>query len=107
MKCKECGNDLVRVEVAVEDADSKVISLQCPACGYMEFEEKSSNKIIDGLKSKRIQMKDVEEKIVKMNDQQVGIYFDRETAERLSLKPGKTVRLSFPSKNKIIVNLDR
>jgi len=40
-----------------------------------------------------------------MNDQQAGIYFDRETAERLSLKPSKTVRLSFPSKNKTIVNL--
>jgi len=59
MKCRECGNDLVRVEVAVEDADSKAISLQCPACGYMEFEEESSNKIINELKPKRIQMKDV------------------------------------------------
>ena len=64
MKCRECGNDLVRVEVAVEGADSKAISLQCPACGYMEFEEESSNKIINELKSKRIQMKDVEENIV-------------------------------------------
>ncbi len=52
-KCLECGSELVRVEVSVDDADSRAVSWQCESYGHFEFEEESSNKVVNELKSKQ------------------------------------------------------
>jgi len=53
MKCPNCNSDLRKVNVKVWGAKSKTISFQCPKCTYVEFEEKSSKKVLDELRSKK------------------------------------------------------
>lgn len=40
------------VEVKVEDAKSKAKAYDCPKCGNLEFDEKSSRKIVEELRQK-------------------------------------------------------
>lgn len=106
-ECPDCGEEMVFVEVAVEDADSKVISYQCPSCGHFEFDQESSRKAVSELKDKhKKSRKEVEERIVKFTDNKLGIYLDAETVKSLNLMPGTKIWLSFPSKKRIVVRID-
>ena len=41
MKCPKCNSNLKKVEVTIEDIESKVWSNQCPKCDFFEFEKKT------------------------------------------------------------------
>ncbi len=50
MKCPQCGAGLKSVQVKVAGAKSRASSLQCPKCGYFEFEQASSLKVLEELR---------------------------------------------------------
>ena len=46
-KCPKCKVLLKKVEVRVHGAQNKATSYQCPKCDYFEFEQNSSQKVIE------------------------------------------------------------
>ncbi len=103
-KCPECGNLMKQVEVAVEDAENKIQSLQCPKCGYFEFDKKTGMNVVKELEEKEQALK-IKQKIVKLSHKRLGMYFNKHIVESLGLKPGEDISVSVPSKKKIIIEV--
>ena len=102
MKCLECDSDLRKVNVNVQGAENKVVSYQCPKCDYFEFEPISSKKVIEELRETPLKMK---QKIVKISQDRLGIYFNNNIIRSLDLKKGEDVYVSVPDKRHIILEL--
>ena len=83
MKCPKCSSELKKVEVKVQGARSKVISYQCPDCDYFEFEPVSSEKVIQELRETPLKIK---QKIVKLSQDRLGMYFNNNVVRSLNLK---------------------
>ena len=102
MKCPECDSDLRKVNVKVQGAENKIISYQCSKCDYFEFEPISSKKVIEELRETPLKMK---QKIVKISQDRLGIYFNNNIIRSLDLKKGEDVYVSVPDKRHIILEL--
>lgn len=106
MRCPKCSSNLRRVEVSVEGAEQKAISYQCIKCDYVEFEEKSSAKVVKELKSKETPLK-IKQKIIKLSQDRLGMYFNKNIVESLELKAGEEVQVSVPDKDHIILKINK
>jgi len=104
MKCPNCNSVLKKVEVKVHGAENKAISFQCPNCDYFEFEPISSEKVISELRETPLKIK---QKIIKISQDRLGIYFNKNIIESLNLKNGEEVYVSVPEKNRIILDLKK
>jgi len=102
MKCPKCRSELRKVEVRVQGARSKAISYQCPDCDYFEFEPVSSEKVVRELRETPLKIK---QKIVKLSQDRLGMYINRDVARSLNLKGGEDVYVSVPDKKHFVVNL--
>ncbi|MBS3150519.1 hypothetical protein J4425_01800 [Candidatus Woesearchaeota archaeon] len=102
MKCLECDSDLRKVNVNVQGAENKVVSYQCPKCDYFEFEPISSKKVIEELRETPLKMK---QKIVKISQDRLGVYFNNNIIRSLDLKKGEEIYVSVPDKRHIILEL--
>src|SRR3989344_8638050 len=102
MKCPKCSLNLRKVNVKVQGAENKVISYQCPNCDYFEFEPTSSKKAIEELRETPLKIK---QKIVKISQDRLGIYFNNNIIRSLDLKKGEDVYVSVPDKRHIILEL--
>ena len=102
MKCPKCSLNLRKVNVKVQGAENKVISYQCPNCDYFEFEPTSSKKVIEELRETPLKIK---QKIVKISQDRLGIYFNNNIIRSLDLKKGEDVYVSVPDKRHIILEL--
>ena len=102
MKCLKCNSDLRKVNVKVQGADNRAISYQCPKCDYFEFEPLSSKKVIEELRETPLKIK---QKIIKISQDRLGIYFNNNLIRSLSLKKGEDIYVSVPDKNHIILEL--
>src|SRR3989338_11156648 len=102
MKCPKCNSVLRKVEVNVHGAKSKAISYQCPDCDYFEFEPVSSEKVIQELRETPLKIK---QKIVKLSQDRLGMYFNNNVVRSLNLKKGEEVFVSVPDKKHIVVEL--
>ena len=102
MKCPECDSDLRKVNVKVQGAENKIISYQCSKCDYFEFEPISSKKVIEELRETPLKMK---QKIVKISQDRLGIYFNNNIIRSLDLKKGEEIYVSVPDKRHIILEL--
>ena len=102
--CPKCGSNLKKVDVNVEGARQKAISYQCAKCDFFEFEEKSAAKVVKELKSRETPLK-IRQKIIKLSQGRLGMYFNKNIVESLELKPGEEVYISVPDKNHIILKL--
>jgi|SRR3989344_9361776 len=102
MKCPKCNSDLRKVNVKVQGADNRAISYQCPKCDYFEFEPLSSKKVIEELRETPLKIK---QKIIKISQDRLGIYFNNNLIRSLSLKKGEDIYVSVPDKNHIILEL--
>ena len=102
MKCPDCGSELKKVEVAVHGASNKVVSYQCSKCNHFEFEPVSSKKVLDELRSGPLKIR---QKIVKLSGERLGIYFNNNVVESLSLKKGEEIFLSVPDKKHIVLEV--
>jgi len=90
------------VNVKVQGAENKAISYQCPNCDYFEFEPISSKKVIEELRETPLKIK---QKIVKISQDRLGVYFNNNIIRSLDLKKGEDVYVSVPDKRHIILEL--
>src|SRR3989338_1014899 len=106
MRCPKCSSNLRKVEVSVEGAEQKAISYQCPKCDYVDFEEKSAAKVVKELKSKETPLK-IRQRIIKLSQDRLGMYFNKHVVESLDLKAGEEVQVSVPDKYHIILKISK
>ena len=106
MGCPKCSSKVRKVEVDVEGAEQKAISYQCTKCDYFEFEEKSAAKVVKELKSKETPLK-IKQKIIKLSQDRLGMYFNKNIVESLQLKAGEDVFVSVPDKDHIILKINK
>ena len=104
MKCPKCDSNLKKVKVKVYGAESKVTSYQCPKCDYFEFEPLSSSKVLEELRETPLKMK---QKVVKLSQDRLGIYFNNNVVRSLDLKKGEDVYISVPDKKHIVLELGK
>ena len=102
MKCPECDSNLRKVDVQIWGAENKAISYQCPKCDYFEFEPISSQKVIEELRETPLKIK---QKIIKISQDRLGVYFNNNLIRSLDLKKGEEVYVSVPDKKHIILEL--
>jgi len=102
MKCPECDSNLRKVDVKIWGAENKAISYQCPKCDYFEFEPISSQKVIEELRETPLKIK---QKIIKISQDRLGVYFNNNLIRSLDLKKGEEVYVSVPDKKHIILEL--
>ena len=104
MKCPKCSSDLKKIEVEIEDAKTPAISHQCSKCDYYSFEPESTMKIIKELKEKESPLK-IKQKIIKLSQDRLGMYFSKDIVNSLKLESGKEVLISVPDKKKIVLDV--
>ena len=102
MKCPKCNAALRKVEVSVHGAKNKAISYQCANCDYFEFEPNSSRKVVEELRETPLKIK---QKVIKLSQDRLGIYFNSHIVRSLQLKKGEEIYLSVPDKKHIVLEL--
>src|SRR3989339_1555699 len=100
--CPNCKSNLKKVYVSISGAKNKVLSYQCPKCDYFEFEQGSSKKIIEELQDTALKMR---QKIVKLSQDRLGMYINKDVARSLNLKGGEEISVSLPDKNHILIEI--
>ena len=104
MICPSCKSKLKKVKVNVEDAKTKVISYQCPNCGYYTFEPSSSIQVLREIKEKESPLK-IKQKIIKLSKDRLGMYFNNDLVRSLNLKSGKDIFVTVPDKKRIVLKV--
>ncbi len=102
--CPKCNSELKKVEVDIEDVKTPVISYQCKDCDYYSFEPESTMKIIDEIKQKESPLK-IKQKIIKLSQDRLGMYFSKDVIDCLNLKSGGEVFVSVPSNKRIVLDI--
>ena len=103
MKCPECKKQMRKLKVNIQDAESPVISYQCSNCGYFDFEGKSMNKALAEIKVKETPLA-IKQKIIKLSQGRLGMYFNKDIARSLDLKSGEEVYVTVPDKKHVVLN---
>src|SRR3989338_6460629 len=103
MKCPKCSSSLKKIEVGVEGAKNKAVSYQCTKCDYFEFEPQSSQKVIEELRETPLKIK---QKVIKLSQDRLGIYFNSNVVRSLGLKKGEDIYVSVPDKKHILIEFD-
>lgn len=106
MQCLKCHAKMKEVKVSIQDADSPVTSYQCSKCGYFDFEEKSIQDAIREIKAKEVPLQ-IRQKIIKLSQDRLGMYINRDVARSLNLKGGEDVYVSVPDKKHMVVNVSK
>ena len=106
MKCPNCSSNLKKVDVNIEGAEQKAISYQCAKCDFFEFEQESAAKVVKELKSKETPLK-IRQRIIKLSQGRLGMYFNKNVVESLELKAGEEVQVSVPDKEHIILKINK
>lgn len=104
MKCPSCNSELEKVEVSIDDAESPAISYQCNKCDYYSFEPESTIKVINEIKKKKSPLR-IRQKIIKLSQGRLGMYFNQDIIKSLNLKSGEEILVSVPEKNKIVLEV--
>jgi len=106
MKCPNCNQELKEINVDIEDARTPAISYQCPNpnCDYFSFEPITTMKIIKELKEKESPLK-IKQKIIKLSQDRLGMYFNQDIIKSLDLKSGEDILVSVPDKKRIILEV--
>ena len=102
MRCPKCNANLKKVQVKVHGASNKAVSYQCPKCDYFEFEPESSRKVVEELRETPLKIK---QKIVKLSQDRLGMYFNNHIVRSLNLKKGEDIYASVPDKKHIVLEL--
>lgn len=104
MKCPICNSELEKVEVNIEDAETAATSYQCTKCDYYSFEPESVIKIVREIKKNESPLK-IKQKIIKLSQDRLGMYFNQDVIKSLNLKSGGEILVSVPEKNKIVLEV--
>ncbi len=101
--CPKCNSRLKKIKVDVAGAKNKVISYQCSKCDYFGFDSKSSKKVVEELRETPLKIK---QKIVKLSQDRLGIYFNKHVVRSLNLKKGEEIFLSVPDNKHIVIEVN-
>jgi transposase-like protein len=102
MKCPKCRSEMKRIEVKVAGAKSRAKSYQCTKCDYFEFDPESSRKVVEELRETPLKIR---QKIIKMSQDRLGIYLNKDVAKSLNLKSGEEILVSVPDKKHILIEV--
>ncbi|MBI2045453.1 hypothetical protein HYT23_05315 [Candidatus Pacearchaeota archaeon] len=102
--CPNCRSRLNKVNVDIEDAETKVISYQCPNCDFFTFDPENTLKIIKELKTKESPLK-IRQKIIKLSKDRLGMYFNKDIIKSLNLRSGEEILVSVTGKKKLILEI--
>ena len=100
MKCPKCNSITRHLMVSVEGATNKASCYQCKKCEYFEFEKNSTEKILGELREQPLKIK---QKIVKLSDNRLGMYFNKHVINSLNLKSGEEIYIMVPDKHHILL----
>lgn len=100
MKCPQCSSELKKVFVSVEGARQKATSFQCPKCSFIEYDPISSKKVVEELRNTPLQIR---QKVVKLSEGRLGIYFSKDIIRSIGLKQGEEVYISIPDKKHMVM----
>ena len=103
MKCPQCEAMLKTVAVNVHGATNKALSYQCSKCDYFAFEPITSQNVVAELRETPLKIK---QKIVKLSQDRLGIYFNTHIIRSLNLKKGEDISVSVPDKRHIVLEID-
>lgn len=103
MRCPKCNGGLREVKVKIERAKRKVPSYQCQDCDYFEFESRSAAKALVELRDTPLKIR---QKIVKLSQDRLGIYFNAHVVRSLNLHKGDQIHVSVPDDKHILVELE-
>lgn len=103
MDCPKCAREMGRAWITIEGASRKAAAYECP-CGYIEFEPHSAADILKELKAREVPLM-IQQKIIKLSQDRLGFYFNKDIIRSLGLKSGATVHISVPDKKRIVLNL--
>lgn len=92
-----------KVLVKVAGARQKAVSYQCSLCDYFEFEQDSSEKVLSELRRTPLRMR---QKIVKLSQDRLGMYFNKHIVESLKLEKGSEISVSVPDRKHIVIEID-
>lgn len=102
LACPECGSEMKRIEVTVAGAESKAISFQCPNCDHFEFEQSSSQKVLQEIREAPLKIR---QSIIKLSSDRLGIYLNKDVVRCLGLKKGEEILVSVPDRRHIVLEL--
>ena len=102
MRCPKCNAALRKVQVNAHGAKNKAVSYQCTKCDYFEFELESSRKVVEELRETPLKIK---QKVVKLSQDRLGIYFNNNVVRSLGIKKGEEIYVSVPDKKRIVLEL--
>jgi len=102
--CPECRKQMEKVDVTIEGAETKATSYQCTHCNHYEFEQTSAKQVLEELKEKESPLR-LQQKLVKLSRDRLGIYLNKDIIRSLHLKAGKTIHISVPEEKTILVRL--
>ncbi len=100
MKCPNCQSILKKVEVKVHGATNKAVSYQCEKCDYVEFEQDSAQKVLQELRETPLKIK---QKVIKLSQDRLGIYFSSDVVRSIGLKGGEEIYISIPDKKHLVM----
>tara|TARA_Y100000310_G_scaffold268673_1_gene281383 strand:- start:4149 stop:4469 length:321 start_codon:yes stop_codon:yes gene_type:complete len=100
--CPNCNLKLRKVSVKVAGAKSKAVSFQCKKCDYFEFEQDSSQQVLEELRDPPLK---IQQRIVKLSHNRLGIYFNKNIINSLGLTNGEEILVSVPDKKHIVLKL--
>lgn len=103
MKCPKCENQMKRIKVKIQDAENLVVSYQCRECGYFDFEKNSISTALEEIRLKEIPLT-IKQKIIKLSQGRLGMYFNKDVVRSLDLKSGEDVYVFVPDKKHIVLN---
>jgi len=89
-----------KVNVKVAGATSQATSYQCPSCDHFEFEQISSRKVLEELRESPLKIR---QKVVKLSQDRLGIYFNSNVVRSFKLKKGEELYLSIPDEKHILL----
>jgi hypothetical protein len=103
MNCPLCNGKVKKVQVAVYGAKTKAVSYQCTKCDYVLFEPASTRQVLEELRNPALKIR---QKIIKISQDRLGIYLNKNIIESLNLKKGENISVSVPDKNTILIEIE-
>jgi hypothetical protein len=107
MECPNCGAEMEKGEVELEESEITVEGLICPKCYELKFEEETVAEAMEDyreyLKTEKPLLK-LKRKISQMSGKRMGIYFPQDLIDSLKIQAGEDVELYPINKDAIVIH---
>lgn len=107
MECPNCGAEMEKGEVELEESEITVEGLICPKCYELKFEEETVAEAMEDyheyLKTEKPLLK-LKRKISQMSGKRMGIYFPQDLIDSLKIQAGEDVEVYPINKDTIVIH---